>query len=333
MIPPEPQTQTEAMRFLAPTLALILVPMMGVADDAPADPASLTLRDGFDGADFAPEGGLYYRENYEQSAGRVEFQSEIVREGTGALKLSVRPLCKADAEGCSERAEIWEQTKLRVPYDQGVWYGLSMRFDDPPPTRDHRYVMMQWKREIGPEADGDFSPFLALRLRSGVMFATVETNYVEPPADAPRPEAGVCPAGWSPVWLRPETRQMRVLVAASPGWTPDLTPEFDRCTDAVVTDGPGILPVAGPEWHDYAFYTRPGPEGGGLIHVMADGAHVISVRGRIGHGDHGLGENQYFKFGPYRDGGEGDWAMFYDNFVRTPDCNAVLGGTVCDTVE
>lgn len=326
------------MRDLAPFLARLLLPCLllpvtAMADTKVSAPAEISLRDGFDGTDFAPEGGLYYRENFEQSAGRVEFQSDVVRAGAGALRLSVRPLCKPDSEGCSERAEIWEQTDLRVPYDQGVWYGLSMRYDDPPPLEDHRYVVMQWKREIGPGADGDFSPFLALRVRSGVAFATVETNYIAPAADAPRPEAGQCPSGWSPVWLRPETRQMRVLVANAADWTPEITPEFDHCTSAVVTDGPGILPEARPDWHDYAFYTRPGPGGDGLIHMLVDGAHVVSIRGHIGHADEGLGENQYFKFGPYRDGGEGDWAMYYDSFLRSPDCADLLSGAVCDSLK
>ena len=300
------------------------------AGAALADPADLVLRDGFDGTDFSPEGGLYYRDNFEQSAGSVIFQSKVVESGAGALELSVKPICPAGADGCSERAEIWEKTELRVPYETGVWYGFAMRFDDPPPQDDHRYVMAQWKREIGPEADGDFSPFLALRLRQGAMFATVETNFLAPPEDAPKPEAGICPTGWAPVWLRPETRQMRILVAADKSWTPEITPEYTHCTDAVSLAGPGLLPDATPDWHDYAFYTRPGPEGGGRIVIAVDGAVVREVEGRIGHADHGLGENQYFKFGPYRDAGEGEWRLFYDNFLRAPDCAALLPATVCD---
>ena len=101
-------------------------------------------------------------------------------QAQGALKLSVKPLCTADDEGCSERAEIWERTELRVPYDQGVWYGFAVKFADPIPTDDHRYLIAQWKREIDPGAEGDFSPFLALRVRNGKLFATVETNFIAP---------------------------------------------------------------------------------------------------------------------------------------------------------
>ncbi|MBV5325095.1 MAG: hypothetical protein J0626_07425, partial [Rhodospirillaceae bacterium] len=62
------------------------------------------LVDGFDGADFAPEGGLYYRDNSEQAAGSYTFQSAVKRTGAGALKLSVRSQCGPKDEECSERA-------------------------------------------------------------------------------------------------------------------------------------------------------------------------------------------------------------------------------------
>ena len=52
----------------------------------------------------------------------------------GALKLSIKPLCPHAERFCSERAEIWEKTKLRVPYDEGVWYGFAVKFADPVPA-------------------------------------------------------------------------------------------------------------------------------------------------------------------------------------------------------
>src|SRR5262249_23225536 len=156
---------------------------------------------------FSPAGGLYYRENFEQSAGKVEFQKDVKLHGDGALKLSVKALCTADSDGCSERAEIWEKTALRVPYDKGVWYGFAVKFGDPIPADDHRYLVAQWKREINPGAEGDFSPFLALRLRSGKLFATVETDYVAPKDSVQQASDGSCKPGTVPVWFRPETNQ------------------------------------------------------------------------------------------------------------------------------
>ena len=93
------------------------------------------LIDNFDGNDFAPSGGLYYRKNFEQRAGTVEFQSEVKQTGTGALKLSVKPFCPNAKKNCSERAEIWEKTERRVPYNEGVWYGFCGQIRRSHPTR------------------------------------------------------------------------------------------------------------------------------------------------------------------------------------------------------
>ncbi len=95
----------------------------------------------------------------------------------------------------SERAEIWERPQLRVPYDRGIWYGFAVKFAEPVPQDDHRYLIAQWKREIDPGHPLDFSPFLALRLNKGKLFATVETNY-HPPIPSPGRSAGHPDAGW-----------------------------------------------------------------------------------------------------------------------------------------
>jgi Polysaccharide lyase len=285
----------------------------------------MVLRDGFEAGDFAPEGGLYYRDNAEQRAGSVEFQSDDVRSGTAALRLTVRPLCPVGSDGCSERAEIWEETDLRVPYDTPVWYGFSVKFGDPVPTDEHRYLIAQWKREIGPEAEGDFSPYLGFRMTNGKLFLTVETNHFAPTVPPTGAGIATCPAGQTPVWLRPETNQMRVLVAADPSFSSADDPRFDACTDQTVAVTHGNpLPSPQDGWIDFAILSRPGPDGSGHVEVFANGLPIVTVRGRIGHADFGLGENQYFKFGPYRDGAPETWTMIYDDFVRSPDCMDVL---------
>ena len=73
-----------AFRVLALSASLFAGCQIALAD-------SIKLADGFDGSDFAKEGGLYYKDNAEQKAGVVEFQKDVVHSGTGALKLSVKP--------------------------------------------------------------------------------------------------------------------------------------------------------------------------------------------------------------------------------------------------
>lgn len=308
------------------------VAMLCLCAGAKAETADRVLVDGFDGQDFSESGGLYYRENFEQSAGSVEFQSKVTRTGGGALKLSVRPICPPADDDCSERAEIWEETALRVPYAEGIWYGFAVRFADPIPHDDHRYLIAQWKREIEPGADGDFSPFLALRLDRGKLFATVETNLLpiveEPPLD------GVCRTGEAPVWLRPDTNQMRALVAADATWTPADSALFDTCTSAItVKDHGNRLPEPGSGWIDFAIFTKPGPDGSGHIELFANGKPIVTVTGRIGHADKGLGQHQYFKFGPYRAAHGGEWTLYYDDFRRSSHCADVLDNEICDVLK
>lgn len=288
------------------------------------------LVDGFDGGDFSPAGGLYYKKSFEQSAGTVEFQSGVTHNGAGAVKLSVKPICPpANGEDCSERAEIWENPKLRVPYDQGIWYGFAVKFADPVPQDDHRYLIAQWKREIDPGHPLDFSPFLALRLNKGKLFATVETNF-HPPLQPSIAAATDCAKGLVPVWLRPETNQMRALVATPAGWTAQDGKLFQTCSDKLrVTDHGNPMPDPGSGWIDFVIYTKPGPDGSGHIEIFANGKWIVTVKGHIGHNDDGLGKNQYFKFGPYRAPHSTEWTLYYDDFRRSPRCADVLKGAAC----
>lgn len=312
---------------------LIVVSSFMAAAAAPASAQEWkdNLVDGFDGSDFAGGGGLYYRDNFEQSAGIVEFQQTEKRTGAGALKLGVKPICSADSENCSERAEIWEKTKLRVPYDEPVWYGFAVKFAEPVPSDKHRYVIAQWKREIGPEAVGNFSPFLALRVYNGRLFATVETNYYPGLSENPKGVPASCEAGATQVWLRPETNQIRALVATDSEWRADDGALFNACSDRLeVIDRGHPLPRPGSGWIDFAILSQPGPDGTGRIEIFANDQWIVSVKGHIGHNDKGLEENQYFKFGPYRAAADDEWWMYYDDFRRSRNCEDVLAdSTLC----
>lgn len=303
--------------------------------DAAADDWRQPLFDGLEGPEFTVEGGLYYKKNFEQSAGTVEFQGEEKLTGNGAVKLSVKPICDAKPDGCSERAELWERPPLRVPYDQPIWYGFAVKFGDPIPQAAHRYLIAQWKREIGPEAVGDFSPFLALRMKSGKLFVTVETNYFPEftPGTDKHPET--CEPGQTRVWPRPDTNQMRALISADSSWGPDDGHEFVACTSQIqVINRGNSLPRPEDGWIDFAIMTKPGADGDGHIELFANNKWIVTVKGSIGHNDHGLGENQYAKVGPYRAAASDNWTMYYDSFRRSPRCEDVLrDGAACAVID
>jgi hypothetical protein len=106
---------------------------------------------------------------------------------------------------------------------------------------------------------------------------------------------------------------------------------FDNCApDVTLVHRGGKLPKAEAKWIDFVIKVKPGPRGDGEIEIVANGQWIASVRGRIGHEGPELGLTQYFKFGPYRDGGQTDrWRVFYDDFARGPRCSDVANPDIC----
>jgi hypothetical protein len=318
------------IRSLAAAVIFCLTAAHGLADDA----ATLRLADDFELDDFAPDGGLYYKDNFEQSAGTVTFQSDDVRHGKGALQLTLVPICPAARSGCSERAEVWERSEVLARYDSPLWYGFSMKLADPIPADDHRYLMAQWKRQILPGAQKAYSPFLALRLDKGKLIMTIDSDSLSVVPLGSEGRETDCLPGEAPVNHRPHDGQTRALVAFEAGMPVADWRYVNGCTSdlEVIRHAPG-LPAANSGWIDFAFFIQTGPEGDGRIEILANDRWIASVKGRIGHGGEGLGDNQYFKFGPYRAAHDSKWSVLYDRFRRGPGCEHVASETACNTVE
>jgi len=231
---------------------------------------------------------------------------------------------------CSERAEVWETPQVLAPYDRAVWYGFSIFLEDPVPQDDGRYVLAQWKREIIPGAQGDYSPFLALRLYEGRLGITVETDLVEafPIGSAQRPKA--CLPGEARVLNRPTARQTRALVAVETGSDPGNYPDyFDSCAPGIQVTRHADLPSAQSGWIDFVIRSQPGPGGDGHIEVLAQGRRIVTVKGHVGHAGPGLDHNQYFKLGPYRAPNPQVWSLSFDDFRRGPRCTDVIDAGQC----
>ena len=296
-----------------------------VLAEAGTEAAQRIMRDGFEQGGFAPEGGLFYKDNPEQRAGRVIFDRTAPYSGAGALTLIAPPSCLPHAVGCSERAEVWERPEVLVPFRSAVWYGFALRLNDPLAQDDRRYVIAQWKREILPEAIGDYSPFLALRLYRGRLGITVETDLIPsyPIGGSERPEG--CLPGEALVLSRTEAQQTRALVAIETGATStDYPSYFNACAPGIRVTPHADLPSAQQGWIDFVVRSQPGPDGEGHIEVIADGVHIVTVQGHIGHGGPGLDDNQYFKMGPYRAPAPLPWSISYDDFRRGPRCSDVI---------
>lgn len=320
----------QCFRSLASVVVFCLSASHGLADDG----AALRLADDFELGRFAPGGGLYYKDNFEQSAGTVTFQSDDVRDGNSALKLTIVPNCHGEGAGCSERAEVWERPEVLARYDSPVWYGFSMKLADPVPTDDHRYVMAQWKRQILPGAAKDYSPFLALRLDKGKLVVTIESDSLSVVPLGGDGRKTDCLPGEAPVSDRKDDGQTRALAAFQDVMPVAQWRSINGCTGdlEVVRHAPG-LPAADSGWIDFAFMIQTGPDGGGRIEILANERWIATVKGRIGHQGEGLGDKQYFKFGPYRAAQETEWTVLYDRFRRGPDCEDVTSARACRLVE
>jgi hypothetical protein len=312
-------------------LAAATVPTGAASAKGPAaDAGNRVLADDFGAGGFAPAGGLFYKDNAEQRAGRVDFRKSGGPSGRSVLNLSITPSCRAAIDECSERAEVWERPEVLAAYDRSVWYGFAMFLDDPVPQDDGRYVMAQWKREIIPGADGDYSPFLALRLYQGRLGVTVETDIVEafPIGSARRPDG--CLPGEARVLNRPTARQTRALVAIESGSAAANYPDyFDSCAPGIRVTRHADLPPAQKGWIDFVIRSNPGPAGDGHVEVIADGVRIVTVKGHVGHAGPGLDRNQYFKFGPYRAPNPANWSVSFADFRRGPRCMDVIRAGQC----
>lgn len=297
-----------------------------------ANPGETVLREDFEATDFAQGGGLFYKRNKEQERGAVRFQGEIVRSGRQAVELSVEPSCPGSGTECSERAEVWEKPNVLAPYDLPLWYAFSMRLGDPVPREEHRLVMAQWKREIRPGADGNYSPFLALRLSRGRLVATVVSDKATWQPKDPLLGPTGCPAGFAPAAAPDAYKQVRATVASEVSLA-EFHAELPGCAQNIrVTSRGGLLPKADSGWVDFVFMVKPDPNGSGIIEIAANGQWVATVEGAIGHEGPGLDDTQYFKFGPYRGGRPDRWAIYFDDFGRSKRCVDVAPQALCASI-
>ena len=268
--------------------------------------ASDVLIDGFDGTtDFAEGGGLYYKKNFEQSAGSVEFQSEVTSERRG----------RAEAErqaALPERIRIpaangrrsGRRPTLRVPYDQGVWYGFAVKFADPIPHRRSSLSDRPMEARDRPRRGRRFQPVpgvapaqrQAVRHRRDQLHRAGRANA--------KPGAGGVVPGQRHAGLAAAAKPTRCAhwSPPMPGWTPEDGSLFTAAPTAIeVIDHGNTLPAPAVRLdrfrHLHQARTRTAPA---MIEIFANGKPMVTVKGHIGHADKGLGKNQYFKFGPYR---------------------------------
>lgn len=162
------------MRFASavPAIQLAVFSLLADAQCTRARQDGVALYDGFETPSLGEEW-----EASRFAPGAVEMQSEIVRAGRGAAKITVRSGERFEAgingNSDSERAELLEARELTSRQDAACEYSFSMFFPKDFPIVPTRLVIAQWKQYC-PEGRNcsDDSPVLAIRYMSGALTIT-----------------------------------------------------------------------------------------------------------------------------------------------------------------
>jgi hypothetical protein len=142
---------------------------------AVADPAGKGV-DVYDGFESAQLSALWETSRF--NPGAVTMQSEIVRAGHGAAKITLHSHDTFEAgkngNADSERDELMEARSLIAQEGAAYEYSFSMYFPKDFPIVPTRLVIAQWKQYCGEDSlpCNDDSPVLALRYIGGELLVT-----------------------------------------------------------------------------------------------------------------------------------------------------------------
>lgn len=114
-------------------------------------------------------------------AGALEFQSEIVRSGKSAAKITIHEGNNFEFGGKNkskptERDELFEDTSLWSLEGKAYRYQFSMFLPPDFPIVPTRLVLAQWKQKEENEGVRVNNPVIALRYSSGVLSVTLQTS-------------------------------------------------------------------------------------------------------------------------------------------------------------
>jgi hypothetical protein len=147
-------------------------------------PAVAPAVDTYDGFETPALSDLWETSRF--TAGAVEMQSDVVRAGHGAVKITVRPRDTFEAgqngDLDSERDELLEARRLLSQENTGYEFSFSMFFPKDFPIVPTRLVIAQWKQycrgvlEKTSAPCSDDSPVLAIRYISGELRITQNIN-------------------------------------------------------------------------------------------------------------------------------------------------------------
>lgn len=117
-------------------------------------------------------------------AGALVLQTEVVRAGHQAVRLTIHPGDHLDAANtpdnhsndANERDELQEANKLKSAEGEAAAYAFSLFLPKDFPVVPTRLVLAQWKQENDHATAKGNNPVIALRYESGELSVSVQTG-------------------------------------------------------------------------------------------------------------------------------------------------------------
>lgn len=131
----------------------------------------LDIYDGFESEEVSP-----IWSDWRYLPGAVEIQSEIVKEGKSACKITLHPGDQMEEEigTILERAELMESTNLVSLENLEYAYAFSLFMPKDFPVVPTRLVIAQWKQYSESEDFSVDNPVIAVRYQSGILKVTLQ---------------------------------------------------------------------------------------------------------------------------------------------------------------
>lgn len=221
-----------------------------------------------------------------------------------------------------ERAEIWESRETWLPLGTDVWYRFDMFVDERLEPTAKRLVIGQWKEQGGARG----GPLLAQRFTGRHFTITVEQDNLAPKkkADevlcrvlvADQLPLSLSPAGWphdDNAEIVPPIDQRMATMGLPDG---PVTAKDPGCARGIVAEQYHVLPDPFGHWRTMVFHLKLRPDEA-IVEIWAEGVKIGKTTGRIGYAKNGAHENEYFKFGAYRDLESFETVVKLANYVRS----------------
>jgi peptide/nickel transport system ATP-binding protein len=143
-----------------------------------AKAAAREVYDGFERKEISP----VWRVD-KLTEGAVVLQETVVRSGTGALQLTIRPQDHFSASNSpgnrgvgNERDELQEANEFQTHEGEGWAYSFSLHLPKDFPIVPTRLVLAQWKHRNDRDTAVRDNPILALRYEGGVLSVSTQTG-------------------------------------------------------------------------------------------------------------------------------------------------------------